>query len=149
MGRPTKEAELLAFAEHIGAEPELVKGFIAEAIPAKKPVADTAWDPDPAADMAAIIADPKQLYEWAVNSLVEHVSSGRANVATVNGLKAVMDFATKQPDAVDDGEQVSVLDRIHALPKDHAAALLRGEIERLDLERGRYFAALTELLEAE
>lgn len=42
---------------------------------------------------------------------------------------------------------VSILDRIDALPAEHAAALLKGEIARIDSLRADYFAALARIQE--
>ncbi len=143
-GRRTKAEELTEFAEANGIDPELVGNYIATALPKPKP--PRVDEPD-LMDMAAIIADPKQLYDWAVNELVAHVSTGKANVATVNGLKAVMDFATRQPDAPDEGDdsRMPLLERLDALPAEYAATLVRSEIWRLEAERDAYVAALAEL----
>lgn len=48
-----------------------------------------------------------------------------------------------------ESNQVSILDRIDALPREHAAALLKGELARLDSLREGYFAALEKLQEGE
>lgn len=47
----------------------------------------------------------------------------------------------------DDGENISILDRIDALPREHAIALIKGEIARVDSLRDDYFAALARLQE--
>lgn len=47
----------------------------------------------------------------------------------------------------DDGESVSILDRIDALPREHAIALIKGEIARIDSLRDDYFQALERIQE--
>lgn len=47
----------------------------------------------------------------------------------------------------DDGESVSILDRIDALPREHAVVLIKGEIARIDSLRDQYFQALERIQE--
>lgn len=62
----------------------------------------------------------------------------------LDGQKAI---AAKQVPDVPDGAQVSILDRIDALPKAHAASLVKAELARLDSLRADFFAALERLQE--
>lgn len=50
------------------------------------------------------------------------------------------------PEAVD--VEVSILDRIDALPAEHATELIRRELARLDATRDAYFKKIEELQEA-
>jgi len=60
----------------------------------------------------------------------------------LDGQKAI---AAKQVPEEPDGTQVSILDRIDALPPEHAAMLIKGEIARLDSLRADFFAALNRI----
>jgi hypothetical protein len=60
----------------------------------------------------------------------------------LDGQKAI---ASK--DVPDDVPEVSILDRIDALPTEHAVALIRGELARLDSLKETFVAALARLME--
>lgn len=52
------------------------------------------------------------------------------------------------PDVTEE-DKVSILDRIDALPREHAVALIKGELARLDSLRADYFAALERISEGD
>jgi hypothetical protein len=134
-GRRSKADELKDFAAAAGIDMETVGDYLGGDLP----VPESTPMPD--------IDDPQQLRDWAANELILHVSSGRANVATVNGLKAVIEFATKQGprDDADSEERMPLLERAEALPPETAGMLIRQEIARLDELRAAYFAKLEEI----
>lgn len=142
-GRPSKEEELKQFAEHAGIDPELVGEYVKAALPAPPK------QPKPTED-----APPEDWAEWEAE-MMRLLWINRADlkgIAMVQALKAIATLAEHQRDreGPDDGEddRKPLLDRLEALPKAHAAKLLKQEIGRLDELRAEYFAAL-ERLEAE
>ena len=60
----------------------------------------------------------------------------------LDGKKAI---ASRAVEPESDEGRVSILDRIDALPREHAVAILKGELARLDSLRDEHFAALNRL----
>lgn len=147
-GRPTKEEELLSFADHIGIEPELVKDFIGAAIPPREHVHAMPIEQATAIGPPLVLS-AQEIRDEFLRLLYANRESLKG-IALVNALKALATLAEheKTPET-EESAGINILDRIHSLPKEHAIPLLREEISRLDAAREGYFAAMNELLEAE
>lgn len=65
----------------------------------------------------------------------------------LDGQKALA--ANEIVDPEDPDDQVAILDRLGALPREHAVALLKGELARLDSLREDYFRALERIQEGD
>lgn len=116
------------------------------------------------ADVAAILADNSdppvvedasfvELVEGAGRWLQEKMENDPESLPPTFMVKLYLDgkkaIAAKavEPELNSDN-QVSILDRIDAVPAEHAITILKGEIARLDSLRAEYFAALERLGDA-
>lgn len=86
--------------------------------------------------------------KWVYDMLEEHPEKLPPTFAIKLFLDLEKAKAAKEITPDEETVEVSVLDRIDALPRDHAAELLKREIERLDQRRAEFFAALEQLTEA-
>ena len=131
-GRRTKEQELREFVEATGGDMTQLTDFLGGALePQEVPSAQEIRD-----RLMAVLSDK-------LGSL--------QGVALVQALKAITALVAieEQEQAAkaeeQDDERRPLLDRLDALPPNHAALLVKQEIARLDAERQAYFAALQKL----
>ena len=153
-GRRSKRDEIADFIEKAGLDPNLIELADLPA-PRKEPERITDTDVESALGDTVDLDDPtiqkihEKVTEWVYSMLVNHPDKLPPTFA----IKLFLDLEkakaaqTLAPD--DTGVEVSILDRIDALPPAHAAELLKREIELLDTRRAEYFAVLERLLEAE
>ncbi len=142
MGRASKREEIEHFIEMAGLDPELIQVLgDAAPTPGRKHTPEPDRDDDEVPSVEEIRDELLKLLYKRRGEL--------KGIALVQGLKALESLVAAAPEPEVEGEGVSILDRIDALPKDHAAEILRREITRLDNERAEFFAALERVMEAE
>lgn len=131
-GRRTKEEELLEFAAAAGVEPQKVGDFLGGALTVHE-------DEVPSA---------QEIRDRLLASLSMKLGSLQG-IALVQALKAITVLAETEEakeDAEDpDDNRRPLLDRVEALPAEHAAALIKQELARTDQYRADLFTALQKL----
>lgn len=129
-GRPTKEAELKEFAEAAGVDMEKVADFLGGALEPEE------------------IPSAKDIRERLLLSLSNRLGELKG-IALVQALKAISALAAieEQEQTTQDvtDERRPLLDRIEALPPEHATVLVKQELARIDTYKDDLFAALAAL----
>jgi hypothetical protein len=146
MGRPSKEAELSAFAEHIGVELTRVHDFIGAAAPVK----GTTKKP-PALTPDELGEPPERFEDWLpeMRRILWSKIHDFDGVAAVQAQKLIKELVKMEredegPDLAAE-ERRPLLDRAESLPSEEAARLIKQEIARSDAYQADLFAALERL----
>lgn len=135
-GRRTKEDELKEFAAAANVDPQLVADFLGAAL--KAPPELLRGEP------------PEKFSDWLprIRELLWEKVHEFDGIAAVNAYKLIKELATAEkaeaPPEADDTRR-PVLDQIEALPAEHAVALIKQELARMDSYRDDLFAALAKL----
>lgn len=134
-GRRTKAEEITEFAQAAGVDMELVKDFLGDALPPQNQ-----WG-DP----------PEKWGDWLpkIREILWEQVHRFDGIAAINAHKLIKQLADAEklegrPEEEEDARR-PLLDRVDALPREHAAALIRQELDRTDIYRDDLFRALAEL----
>jgi hypothetical protein len=129
-GRRTKEEELREFAQTAGVDMQKVADFIGGALEPEE------------------VPSAQEIRDRLLSALSNRLGELKG-IALVQALKAITALAAieeaEQQDSSEDDERRPLLDRLDALPPDHAAKLVKQEIERVDGYRQDLFQALQKL----
>lgn len=129
-GRRTKEQELTEFVQATGGDMTKLADFLGGALAAEE------------------VPSAKEIRDRLLTTLSNRLGELKG-IALVQALKAitalaVIEEAERDENDIED-ERRPILDRLDALPPDHAAVLLKQEIIRIDGYRADLFEALTKL----